>query len=115
MPDATASRSLARRLRQIPEVGEVLDRAGDLFAYESDALTLLHARPALVVLPTSAQAVRDIVAACNDASTAYVARGAGTGLSGGATPVEGCVLIELSGLNGRKRMPQYSTVSVLQY
>ena len=74
----------------------MLDRAGDLFAYESDGLTLLRGQASLVVFPTSTRAVADVIRACNEEGVPFVARGAGTGLSGGATPVEGCALIELS-------------------
>ncbi len=74
----------------------MLDRAGDLFVYESDGLTLLRGRPSLVVFPTSTRAVADVVRVCNEEGVPFVARGAGTGLSGGATPVEGCALIEFS-------------------
>ena len=91
-----APASLAQRLGQIPDVVEVLAREADLFAYESDGLTLLRGRPGMVVFPTSTQAVIEIVSACNDERVPFVARGAGTGLSWGATPVDGCVLIEFS-------------------
>jgi len=74
----------------------VLDRECDLFAYESDGLTLLRGRPQLVIFPTSTRAVVEVVRACNAEGVPFVARGAGTGLSGGATPVDGCVLIECS-------------------
>ncbi len=90
---------LVRRLRSIREVAEVLDGEGELFPYEADAFTLLRGRALAVVFPLSARAVQEIVLACNAAGTSYVARGAGTGLSGGATPVDGCVLIEFSRMN----------------
>lgn len=86
--------SLAERLRSIPEVEYVLDRRAELYSYESDAMTLMSGRPAAVALPVSTTAVAEIVRVCNDADVPFVARGAGTGLSGGATPVDGCVLIE---------------------
>ncbi len=90
---------LIRRLRRISGVAEVLDQPVELFPYESDGLTLLQGRAAAVAFPLTAPAVCEIVEACNDAETSYVARGAGTGLSGGATPVDGCVLIECSRMN----------------
>ncbi len=93
------SAALVRRLRSIGKVAEVLDRPVELFAYESDGMTLLRGRPIAVVFPVTAKAVCEIVSACNDAGVCYVARGAGTGLSGGATPVDGSVLIECSRMN----------------
>ena len=100
MADSGArSAKLIRRLRRISGVAEVLDQPVELFPYESDGLTLLRGQPVAVAFPQTAPAVREIVEACNDAETSYVARGAGTGLSGGATPVDGCVLIECSRMN----------------
>ncbi len=67
--------------------------------YESDGLTLLSGNARAVVFPVSTEAVAGVVRLCNEADVPYVPRGAGTGLSGGATPVEGCVLIEFSRMN----------------
>ncbi len=85
---------LAQRLRALPDVVEVLTRPGELFAYESDGLTLERGAPLCVAFPTTSEAVSAIVRACNAAGVPYVPRGAGTGLSGGATPVYGSVVIE---------------------
>src|SRR6185503_14032430 len=54
---------------------------------------------ALVVLPGNAAEVQAVVRLCNRAGVPFVARGHGTGLSGGALPVEGGVVIALSKLN----------------
>lgn len=88
--------SLAARLRGIPEVAEVLAGPTELFVYESDGLTLLRGQPLAVAFPLSTRAVVEIVRACGEADVPFVPRGAGTGLSGGATPVDGCVVIECS-------------------
>ena len=95
MSAARASRlSLVEELRAHPEVAEVLDRPSELFVYESDALTLLRGRPLAVAFPLSTRGVVAVVKACRKAGVPFVPRGAGTGLSGGATPVDGCMLIE---------------------
>lgn len=86
-------------MRRLDGVAEVLDRPAELFTYESDGLSVLRGAPLAVAFPVCAQAVSEIVRACNDAGVPFVPRGAGTGLSGGATPVEGCVVIECSRLN----------------
>ncbi len=99
MPEPGSSDALASALSAIPDIAEVLDRPAELYAYESDGLTLLRGSPRAVVFPLSAAAVVETVRVCNDAGVCYVARGAGTGLSGGATPVDGCVLIEFSRMN----------------
>ncbi len=96
-PAGTAE--LAKRLRAIPGVEQVLGEPAELFAYESDGLTLLRGDAQLVVFPVSTEAVAATVRLCNEVGVPFVARGAGTGLSGGATPVDGCVLIECSRMN----------------
>src|SRR5712691_3078357 len=68
----------------------------ELRTYECDGLTSHRATPALVVLPSSAGQVAGVVRACAAAGVPFVARGSGTGLSGGALPREDGVLIVLS-------------------
>ena len=83
---------LAQRLRALPDVAEALTRPGELFSYASDGLTLERGMPLCVAFPTTSEAVAAIVRACNEAGVPYVPGGAGTGLSGGARPVNGgCV------------------------
>ncbi|AFY75200.1 glycolate oxidase, subunit GlcD [Synechococcus sp. PCC 7502] len=65
----------------------------DLVAYECDGLTSYKQQPALVVLPRSTQEVSEVLKVCDRYGIAFVARGAGTGLSGGALPIQNCVLI----------------------
>lgn len=71
----------------------------ELLIYESDALVHLKAVPGAVVLPTSAADVQTVVRLCHQHRVPFVARGHGTGLSGGALPHPGGVLIVLSRLN----------------
>ncbi len=73
--------------------------AAELLTYESDGLARLRARPGAVVLPGSASEVQQVVRLCHQRRVPFVARGHGTGLSGGALPVEGGVLIVLTRLN----------------
>ena len=79
--------------------GALLTDAADLLTYESDALVHLRATPGAVVLPTSAADVQSVVRLCHRHGVPFVARGHGTGLSGGALPVENGVVIGLSRLN----------------
>ena len=74
----------------------VVQRREELLVYECDGLTSYRQRPALVVLPRTTEEVAAAVKICNRHSIPWVARGAGTGLSGGALPVENCVLIVTS-------------------
>lgn len=67
-----------------------------LRTYESDGLPSLHVVPALVVLPTSTGQVQEVVRVCHREGIPFVPRGSGTGLSGGAMPFPGSVVIGLS-------------------
>ena len=71
----------------------VVKRKEELLTYECDGLPAYRQRPAVVVLPRTTEQVAAIVKICHDREIPWVARGAGTGLSGGALPVEDCVLI----------------------
>jgi glycolate oxidase len=77
----------------------VLREPIELLTYECDALAHLRESPAVVVLPTSAEMVQGIVRACVGAKVPFVARGHGTGLSGGALPVPGGVVVSLARMN----------------
>jgi glycolate oxidase len=93
---AVTPRDITARLAGI--VGErhcIVDEA-DLSTYECDGLLNMRVRPGVVVLPASTEEVAAVVRAARDAGLPVVARGAGTGLSGGALPVEGCVVVALS-------------------
>jgi glycolate oxidase len=83
---------------QICGPDHVISDGTSLATYRSDALTREARTPALAVLPASAGEVADVVRACADHGTPWVARGAGTGLSGGALPVRNGVLIVLTRL-----------------
>jgi glycolate oxidase len=90
---------LVERLRSISGDDHVLTDKHELRTYESDGLRHYRMPPAIAVLPGSAEEVRQIVRACHAAKVPWVARGAGTGLSGGAIPVKDGVLIVLTRLN----------------
>ena len=101
MTTADATRdltALAGRLRSIVGDEHVLTHEHQLRTYESDGLLQYAVTPGLVVLPGSAEEVQQVVAACHAASVPFVARGSGSGLSGGALPIEDGVLIALSRL-----------------
>ncbi len=89
---------LIQRLGEIAGDEHVVTHPHQLRTYESDGLLQYRVSPRAVVLPGSAQEVREVVRACFESSVPWVARGAGTGLSGGALPHEEGVLIVLSRL-----------------
>ena len=74
----------------------VISERNQLRTYECDGLTAFRVVPSVVVLPETAEQVRGVVAACQEAGVPFVARGSGTGLSGGALPVSDGVLVVLS-------------------
>ncbi len=69
---------------------------GELCVYECDGFPLHKERPQAVILCASRDDVLHVVRWCNEKSIPFVPRGAGTGLSGGATPVPGGVVIDLN-------------------
>jgi glycolate oxidase len=77
----------------------IVRRKDELLTYECDGLTAYRQRPAVVVLPRTTEQVAAIVKICDRYEIPWVARGAGTGLSGGALPVEDCVLIVTARMN----------------
>ncbi|MFS0590522.1 FAD-linked oxidase C-terminal domain-containing protein [Cytobacillus horneckiae] len=67
----------------------------DLIAYDCDGFTIHKATPKAVVFPENTEQVAKIVKYCHDHSLPFLARGAGTGLSGGAIPLNGEVIISM--------------------
>lgn len=86
-------------LEQIVGADNVVRDAAELATYESDGLAKLRSTPGAVVLPGSAAEVQRVVRACHDAGVPFVARGHGTGLSGGAMPHPDGVLIVMTRLD----------------
>ncbi|WP_019818572.1 FAD-binding oxidoreductase [Saccharomonospora saliphila] len=78
----------------VGEQGVISDPVG-LRSYECDGLTGVRQAPSLVVLPTDTAGVAAAVRVCHEHGVPFVARGAGTGLSGGALPVADGVVISL--------------------
>jgi glycolate oxidase len=93
----TAS-AFVSRLEALCGEDYVLTHPHALATYASDGLAQYHQAPLVVARPGTAEEVRAVVRACFEAGVPWVARGAGTGLSGGALPVADGVLIALSRL-----------------
>lgn len=77
----------------------VLYEPSELAVYDCDGCVLIKTEPDLVVIPGTTQEVAEVVKLCLEANVPYVARGSGTGLSGGALTVAGGVLISLARMN----------------
>ena len=86
-------------LRAIVGPGGIITSAEELHTYECDALTYFRALPCAVLLPDSTEQVQAIVRVCHRERIPFVARGSGTGLSGGALPIENGVVITFTRMN----------------
>ena len=91
--------ALRRELEAIVGPGGVLSDPDELLVYESDGLTLFRALADFVVFPTSAEHVAAVVRLAGREGLPFVARGAGTGLSGGCLPAEGGLVISMMRMN----------------
>ncbi|MGB2621175.1 MAG: FAD-binding protein, partial [Candidatus Acidiferrum sp.] len=90
---------LLTELRQIVGHRNLITSPDELHTYECDALTYFRAMPRAVLLPDSTAQVQAILRLCHREKLPFVARGAGTGLSGGALPVENGIVIGLTRMN----------------
>ena len=88
--------AMVPRMTEICGPGGVVSDPAELRTYECDGLTSHRAAPGLVVLPETAEQVAAVVTECARARVPFVARGSGTGLSGGALPRTDGVLIVTS-------------------
>ena len=87
---------LADRLRSIVGPDAVLASPSELLVYECDGYTIAKNTPDVVVFPTTALHVVQIVKLCNEVNVPFLPRGAGTSLAGGCLPVGGGVMIALT-------------------
>ena len=78
---------------------EVLHRSEDLRPYECDGLSAYRTTPMLVVLPERLEQVQALLRLCHERQVPVVARGAGTGLSGGALPLSQGILLVMARFN----------------
>jgi glycolate dehydrogenase FAD-linked subunit len=92
----------------------VLSDPAQLATYECDGLTSHRCSPGLVVLPTTAEQVAAVVRACARAKVPFVARGSGTGLSGGALPRADGVLIVTSKMRRIIEIDQRSRRAIVE-
>jgi glycolate oxidase len=87
---------LIKQLQDILPAESVLFEPEDLKPFECDGLSAYRQIPLAVVLPESEEQVREILLLCRRENVPVVARGSGTGLSGGALPLADGVLLSLS-------------------
>jgi glycolate oxidase len=92
----TSGEELVARLQEVCGEEYVHTHPHALATYRSDGLGQYRQSPLAAALPGTASQVRDVVRACYEAGVPFVARGAGTGLSGGALPLAEGILIVLA-------------------
>ena len=88
-----------QQLANILPAERLLTRQEDLTPYECDGLSVLRERPLAVAIPETEEEILKLLETCRQHSIAVVTRGAGTGLSGGARPVAGALLISMMRFN----------------
>ena len=87
---------IERRLRPLLPPRAVVAKRQELLAYDCDGLTLHRHQPPLVVLPETTEQVAAVVRTCAELGVPFIARGSGTGLSGGALAEQEAVVIATS-------------------
>ncbi|MBI3939229.1 MAG: FAD-binding protein, partial [Acidobacteria bacterium] len=92
----TRKQQLADELHRVVGRENVIGNPSELMLYECDGLTFHRHPPHLVVLVETAGQISEVVKIANRYRIPYLPRGAGTGLSGGALPVQGGIVIELA-------------------
>lgn len=91
--------ALLHELRAIVGDRGLISSPEELHTYECDGLTNFRVMPAAVLLPANTEQVQSIVRLCHREKIPFVARGSGTGLSGGALPVENGIVLSLARMN----------------
>jgi glycolate oxidase len=92
-------RTFEDEIRAALPAAAVISEPEQLRTYECDGLMSHRVVPALVVLPATTGDVQAVLRACTRHRVPFVARGAGTGLSGGALPVAEGIVVSLARLN----------------
>src|SRR5262249_57581281 len=91
--------SIISEFRSLLGSPAVISSPEELQTYECDALTNYRVMPCAVLLPTSTEQVQSILRICHRERIPFVARGSGTGLSGGALPIKDGIVISFSRMN----------------
>ena len=91
--------SIIKNLCKLTNPENVLSHADEIKPYETDALAAYTQTPLAVVLPENTDEVSEILKYCHKESIKVIPRGAGTGLSGGALPLQDAVILGLGKFN----------------
>ncbi len=95
-PAGEGAESLATLFREALPHESVITREEELRPFECDGLSAYRELPMIVVIPETVAQVQHVLATCRERGVPVVARGAGTGLSGGSLPLDHGVLLVLT-------------------
>ncbi len=109
-----AQAALAQALAGVLRAHALLLRNEELVPYECDGLAAYRQRPLAVCLPETEEQVAGVLRACHRLGLPVVARGSGTGLSGGALPLADGVTLSLARLNRIQRIDPLARIAVVQ-
>ncbi len=107
-------KSLVRLFSHVLTDSSILTEPEQLAPYECDGLSAYQCTPWIVVLPATIEQVRKIMKICYQQGVPVVARGAGTGLSGGAIPLDNGVLLGLAKFNEIIQIDTKNRIAVVQ-
>jgi len=105
---------LAGIFRAFLDHESVIDQPTSLAAYECDGLSAYRQSPLLVLLPETIEQVQQVVRTCNVRRIPIVSRGAGTGLSGGALPLEDGIVLSLAKMNRILNVDRFSRTAIVE-
>jgi glycolate oxidase len=111
---AVLQQQVVQALQEVMPPDAVLYTPEDTTPYECDGLTAYRQRPLVVVLPQTEAHVQAVLATCHRLGVPVVARGAGTGLSGGAMPHHLGVTLSLARFNQILKVDPVSRTAVVQ-
>ncbi|MBU1224444.1 MAG: FAD-binding protein [Gammaproteobacteria bacterium] len=103
-----------KTLQTLLPADSLLTAPEDTLPFESDGLSAYRSTPDVVALPENEAQVAAVLQLCHRHKVAVVARGAGTGLSAGALPVDGAVLLVLAKLNRIKAIDPLARTAVVE-
>lgn len=106
--------TLTDRLRALIGAQNLITERDECLAYAYDGTAMLRHEPAAVVMAQSTEHVAAVLRLANEEGFKVVPRGSGTGLSGGAVPVEGCVVLCTLGMNRVLEIDQENLTALVE-
>jgi len=106
--------SILSQLKRALPKNIVISGSENTRPFECDGLSVYKQEPLVVVLPNNIDQIKKVLEICRKNNTPVVSRGAGTGLSGGATPLEGSVVLGLSKLTQIISIDEKKKLAVLE-